>query len=167
MKKHCHNKAPWLSKVVLEAGVTHRNRCSTLPSIAPMPHQREDSATAWRLKAICANCGEEADDVEQAAEAENAVSGRRRRGEQVSKRTAGGGHRECEVRAALMAARGVCADQGAAGGAELGASLLSAAEKAAHSVDFTNPMFTNPIQSMVKARCKCDTLPCAIVSAFL
>jgi hypothetical protein len=47
-----------------------------------------------------------------------------------------------------MAARGVCADQGAAGRAELGASLLSAAEKAAHI--FTNPMFTNPIQSMVK-----------------
>jgi hypothetical protein len=111
------------------------------------------------------NRGEKADDVEKTAEAENAVSGRGRCGEQISKRTAGGCHRECEVRAALMAACGVCADKGAARRAELGASLLPAAEKAAHL--FTNPMFTNPIQSMVKERCKCDTLPCAIVSAFL
>jgi len=64
-----------------------------------------------------------------------------------------------------MAARSIRADKSAARRAELGASLLSAAEKAAHVL--TNPMFTNPIQSMVKERCKCDTLPCVIVSAFL
>ena len=109
--------------------------------------------------------GEKADDVKKAAEAKNAVGGGGRCGEQVSKRTAGGCHRERQVRAALMAACGIRADQGAARGAELWAPLLSAAEKAAHL--FTNPMFTNPIQSMVKERCKCDTLPCAIVGAFL
>jgi hypothetical protein len=48
-----------------------------------------------------------------------------------------------------MTASSVCADQGAAGRAELGATLLSAAEKAAHL--FTTSMFTIPIQSMVKA----------------
>jgi hypothetical protein len=44
-----------------------------------------------------------------------------------------------------MAARSIRADKGAARRAELGASLLSAAKKAAHL--FSNPMFTNPIQS--------------------
>ncbi len=87
------------------------------------------------------------DDVKQAAESENSVGGGGCCGEQVPERTAGGGHRECEVGAALMAARGIRADQSAAGRAELRASLLSTAEKAAHL--FTNPTFMYPIKSVV------------------
>src|SRR5262249_32469449 len=61
---------------------------------------------------------------------------------------ADGGERESEVSAAYVAARGVNADQRAARGAELGACLLIAAEKAAsgafHIFDATLPLIGNP-----------------------
>ncbi len=147
MKEYGHYLAPRLDKISGHR-VRHPETGKNVPVDAADTKQRKNSAPARGLKAVCAKRDEQGNDIKQAAESENAVGGGGCCGEQVPERTAGGGHRECEVGAALMAARGIRADQGAAGRAELWASLLSAAEKAAHL--FTNPTFMYPIESFVK-----------------
>src|SRR5579863_1071360 len=62
MEKHCHDKPPRLSKVVRK----RERRAKSLQHVATnrtKTHQCRESATARWLKTVCANRGQEADDV--------------------------------------------------------------------------------------------------------
>src|SRR5580700_3684969 len=158
VKENSHHQPPWLNEIDRHR-VGHSETSKNVAVDAADSKQRKRSATTWRLKAVRAHRGEQADDVEQAAESEDSVSGWRGGGHELAERTAGGSHRKGEIRAALMAACGVGADQRAAGRAELRASLLSATEEAGH--------FFAIRSNLARARRRWHTLPCAIVSAFL
>ena len=87
--------------------------------------QEAGQAAATRLKAGLAHCLEQTDQEQQAAHRKNGVRNRRSLRQVASERLAGGGHGKSHARATIVAARGACADQRAAGWAELRPRLLA------------------------------------------